>query len=78
MSINLLDCLRTLQDHYSTSGQLGPENRRVFAESADEIERLLRLIAWCRPRLSRDVYRTSLDEKLANPRNPDDLKMVQS
>jgi len=39
---------------------------------------LLRLIAWCRPRLSRDVYRTSLDDQLANPRKSDDSKVVQS
>jgi hypothetical protein len=36
----LLDRLHTLQDHYSTSGKLGPENRRIFAEAADAITRL--------------------------------------
>jgi hypothetical protein len=44
----------------------------------NDLERLLRLIAWCRARLSKDVYRTAIDEQLANPRQPDDAKMVQS
>lgn len=39
----LIERLRTLQDHYSVSGRLGPENRRIFAEAANEIERLTAL-----------------------------------
>lgn len=41
-------------------------------------EHLRRVIAWCRPRLSKDVYRTALDNQLANPQEPDDAKMVKS
>jgi capsule polysaccharide export protein KpsE/RkpR len=37
---DLVERLRVLQDHYSTSGQLGSENREIFGESADEIEHL--------------------------------------
>lgn len=37
---DIVERLRTLQDHYSTSGQLGIENRKIFAEAADLIERL--------------------------------------
>jgi len=37
---DIVERLTTLQDHYSTSGQLGPENRNIFAEAASEIGRL--------------------------------------
>ncbi len=37
---DVLERLRNLQDHYSTSGQLGPENEGIFGEAADEIESL--------------------------------------
>jgi len=37
---DLRERLRDLQDHYSTSGQLGERNRLIFAEAADEIARL--------------------------------------
>lgn len=35
----LIERLRTLQDHYSTSGSLGALNSHIFAEAANEIER---------------------------------------
>jgi len=38
--MTLVERLRDLQDHYSTSGKLGPENYHIFRDSADEIERL--------------------------------------
>jgi len=47
--INLVKRLRDLQDHYSTSGQLDPENHRIFAEAADEIERLRADLRTIRP-----------------------------
>jgi len=38
--MTLVKRLRDLQDHYSTSGRLGPENHHIFREAADKIERL--------------------------------------
>lgn len=35
---DLIERLLTLQDHYSTSGQLGEENSRIFAEAAAHID----------------------------------------
>ena len=50
-------------------------------EAADEIDRLRKLIAWCRPRLKQPAYRTLLDRYLDNPGAAsewDDMKIVQS
>jgi hypothetical protein len=37
---NLIERLHNLQDHYSVSGNLGPENRGIFGEAAARIEQL--------------------------------------
>ena len=36
----LIDRLNTLQDHYSTSGNLGADNSRIFADAAAMIDAL--------------------------------------
>lgn len=48
------------------------------AEAADEIEHLRRQIAWCRPRLSKEIYRAQLDRNVEDRRKPDGLQVVQS
>lgn len=53
---------------------------RVIA-MIDEIERLRKLIAWCKPRLKETAYRTLLDHYLDNPHVAsewDNMKIVQS
>jgi hypothetical protein len=37
---NLIERLHNLQDHYSVSGNLGPENSGIFGEAAARIETL--------------------------------------
>jgi len=59
---DIVEMLRT------PTGCVAPSEWETAA--ADEIERLRRLIAWCRPRLSKDVYRRRLDSLLLNsPKN---------
>lgn len=50
----------------------------AMGKTADEIERLRRIIKWCRPRLANQEYRDTLDGYVAGPIDADHTKLVQS
>lgn len=50
----------------------------VLFEADAEVQRLRRLIAWCRARLSKDAYRETLDRMLATRSEPDHTPIVRS
>lgn len=51
----------TFKDHVHQAFTEAVENGR-------EVERLLKLVRWCRPRLTKDCYREYVDKCLADPR----------
>jgi hypothetical protein len=58
------------------AGDLAPHAARILAR----IAALESAVRWCRPRLSKDVYRATLDGMVQLPPSPvhDEPKMVQS
>ena len=48
------------------------------SELLGEIKRLKDIVAWCRPRLSNDIYRGTLDGYMAAAPTADHTKLVQS
>ena len=53
--------------------------RDLCNEAADEIERLHRMLKWCRPRLRRAKYRVAVDRYMSNRDEPDyETKLVHA
>jgi hypothetical protein len=74
----LHELAQDFQENDPTTGEAYDKDGRTIIEAVLALKQAERLLTWCRARLSKDCYRTTLDDMRANPRELDETPVVQS